>query len=1488
MAATPTTTRAYTLKLGGHGNEDWRDALWTTHLTVNRGVQAWGDWLLTLRGGLPASLADGHPERQVVLALSWLSVESPAELAPQEFLVADGTQSSEERAEAVRACFVRVLQQKGVSEDQHANWLANCEAALEAAIRPDAVWVNRAGVFAECSSQYGIPSDSETIWDLAGRFFSSLNAYFELPKLDSSQGGLGDEPEMVKQALGWLSNRFGDDDAGADFEALSQSYKRIEDGLHCVDPGSGDAVLRQLSASLGVAPNLNAVLKTVSATGHKSATRNLLKELHAQPRVSEGDIARLKEIASEDAAKALESVGRKGHREWADQILQDIEDRSGMPYANGTKSPNRSEYSVMLDHAARRFRLAHTWMKRAEAQRRAFDVAREELSNVPEDARNWLDQFCVDRTQVSAAADAYLIRKRAIDGWAELVQRWSQSGCVTEQDRIDAARELQSDPEIEKFGDIQLFEALAADEAACVWNANRRPDKDILRRYVEARQAEHDQRRFKVPAYRHPDALRHPVFVDFGNSRWSIDYAALAAAREREKLLAQLEKADTDIKRRNVQLKLAATPDLHAVTLGLWTGEGIESVPLKWHCRRLRNSLDLNHFDKIGPTVSRADRFGRAIADAASAAVSVAEVFQQKDWNGRLQAPRRELDQLADYLARQGLPLDDRTQWDERARKLWDRLGWLLSFSARLKPQGPWLDFVEQGLPDGVSYRKGRTGYFLAQEANKTQKRKSRSYLQLQRLPGLRVVSIDLGHRVAASCAVWETVSAADFDKRRREADDAFVRRDGELGGADLFCHLRFPTGRLSKQGEPLFRIEVYRRIGPDQLSDGVPHPAPWARLDRQFLIKLQGEDRPVRAATADEAQRVAGFRSWLGLPNEESPFLSSLRANEVEDQLAAAFDGDVSTSAGTQKKPRLPRVDELMADSVRLAQLGIRRLGLLARIANSVTATERPGMGGVVLPLSDAERIELLQGQLASWFDLAHSSRYQDAVLRSLWYEHIAPLLDGEELTPVDENATRPEQKKQRESLKVRMRRAAETLAGRDNADLFELLKAEWQQRAETWQKQHLRWLRDWLMPRGGKSQAKNKALRHVGGLSLQRIQTLRSLYRVMKSFHQKPTPDDLLAGKKLVEEDAAKGRRFGQRMLDAFEQLRENRIKQLASRIVEAALGIGSENRAHWDGHKRARQQIKSQNVAEATRRRFKPCHAVVIENLERYRPDETQTRRENRQLMDWSARNVRKFLMEGCELNGLYFAEVAPQYTSRQDSRTGAPGVRATELPRRVLAEAASLWLRTPCGQPLDVETASEKCQRSVRFWKGEIERAEKRLARKEKSPRDQYLVDLARKAHAEPGGQHATVCIPRRGGELFLSAEPATDWHSGILQADLNAAANIGLRALMDPDWPGAWWYVPAQLQDGRYVPAEKKVTGLPKKLFDGWALGQEGKGFSIDAPAMTSATAQKNPNLWRDVSDLPLTDGEWLHRKVYEPQVEARVLKRLRKLAGLDG
>jgi hypothetical protein len=90
--AAASTQRAYTLRLtsAAPGDATWRDRVWRTHLAVNRGAAAFGDWLLTLRGGLDHRLAelpvkeksgerspnaDELRDRRILLALSWLTVE---------------------------------------------------------------------------------------------------------------------------------------------------------------------------------------------------------------------------------------------------------------------------------------------------------------------------------------------------------------------------------------------------------------------------------------------------------------------------------------------------------------------------------------------------------------------------------------------------------------------------------------------------------------------------------------------------------------------------------------------------------------------------------------------------------------------------------------------------------------------------------------------------------------------------------------------------------------------------------------------------------------------------------------------------------------------------------------------------------------------------------------------------------------------------------------------------------------------------------------------------------------------------------------------------------------------------------------------------------------------------------------------------------------------------------------------------------------------
>jgi hypothetical protein len=119
----PPAQRAYTLRLAGATRDDaaWRDWLWRTHEAVNRGTAAFGDWVLTLRGGLDHALAEGdsaqRQHRRIILALSWLSVES-ANGAPPLFLVPHGSDAGSRRDWRTVEALREILRARGVKGDE--------------------------------------------------------------------------------------------------------------------------------------------------------------------------------------------------------------------------------------------------------------------------------------------------------------------------------------------------------------------------------------------------------------------------------------------------------------------------------------------------------------------------------------------------------------------------------------------------------------------------------------------------------------------------------------------------------------------------------------------------------------------------------------------------------------------------------------------------------------------------------------------------------------------------------------------------------------------------------------------------------------------------------------------------------------------------------------------------------------------------------------------------------------------------------------------------------------------------------------------------------------------------------------------------------------------------------------------------------------------------------------------------------------------------
>jgi hypothetical protein len=136
-------------------------------------------------------------------------------------------------------------------------------------------------------------------------------------------------------------------------------------------------------------------------------------------------------------------------------------------------------------------------------------------------------------------------------------------------------------------------------------------------------------------------------------------------------------------------------------------------------------------------------------------------------------------------------------------------------------------------------------------------------------------------------------------------------------------------------------------------------------------------------------------------------------------------------------------------------------------------------------------------------------------------------------------------------------------------------------------------------------------------------------------------------------------------------------------------------------------------------------------------------------------------------------------------------------------------------------------------TIPWWRKQVARALKRAGENKQDARDRYLLELEAKWSAASDDDKAKakpLRIPLAGGELFVSADPRSPASHGI-QADLNAAANIGLRALLDPDWPGRWWYVPAVLaEDGYRIPNPDKCSGAA--CLKDWRVAKDSDGYTV--------------------------------------------------------
>ncbi len=255
--------------------------------------------------------------------------------------------------------------------------------------------------------------------------------------------------------------------------------------------------------------------------------------------------------------------------------------------------------------------------------------------------------------------------------------------------------------------------------------------------------------------------------------------------------------------------------------------------------------------------------------------------------------------------------------------------------------------------------------------------------------------------------------------------------------------------------------------------------------------------------------------------------------------------------------------------------------------------------------------------------------------------------------------------------------------------------------------------------------------------GLSMERIEQIEDLRKRCQSFNRaclrKP-------GERARMGRSARGVELPDpcpEILDKLDRLREQRVNQTAHLILAEALGVRRKIHAKPEAERFAKDiHGEYEKVRE-------PVDFIVLEDLSRYLSSQGRSKGENSRLMKWCHRALLGKLKQLCETYGIPVLETAAAYSSRFSAKDGTPGFRAVEV-------------------GLD--------DREQFRWKTALAKGEEEAL---------ALFAMLEEISAGDGGKRRKLLAPVAGGPLFVPMQGPVE------QADLNAAINLGLRAVAAP-------------------------------------------------------------------------------------------------------
>lgn len=339
---------------------------------------------------------------------------------------------------------------------------------------------------------------------------------------------------------------------------------------------------------------------------------------------------------------------------------------------------------------------------------------------------------------------------------------------------------------------------------------------------------------------------------------------------------------------------------------------------------------------------------------------------------------------------------------------------------------------------------------------------------------------------------------------------------------------------------------------------------------------------------------------------------------------------------------------------------------------------------------------------------------------------------------------------------------------------------------------------------------------IRWQRGLSMMRLEQLEGLRRLFLRYNRSL---DRTPGTPAVFGSADRGRVSGEpcrHLLGKIDQMKEERVNQTAHLILAQALGLRLRPRdqaAPAADRQRADIHGEYEKIPDRV-----PVDFIVIEDLSRYRSSQGRAPWENSRLMKWCHRAVRdKIKMLAQEPFGIPVVEVIPAYSSRFHSCNGQPGARLHEL------HTLENFRRRSLEKSKDVRAP----QLLEQFAELEKLNAERKNAGTNKPP--------------------FTLFYPQDGGPLFLAVRDGNP-----MQADTNAAANLGFRAIAAPECLNIHRRIRSKKHGGKFL--ARTENAREKAAFS------SNPEITVSGELSSKFRKSASPNFFYEPDDLRQEDG----------------------------